>query len=65
MRSSSITSELPLSGKTQAIVVVQAQQIIETGTQSAALSYREVTLTFTREQGRWVVSRVESKPLEL
>jgi len=63
--SSKITSETPIIGKNQAVVSVQAQQVIEAGLTPAALSYVEFTVTFTREQGVWKVSRIESKPLEL
>lgn len=63
--SSRIASELPLQGKTEAIVVVQAQQVVETSTKAATISYREIRLTFRREAGAWIVSRVESNPLAL
>lgn len=63
--SSRITSELPLGGKTQATVSVQAQQTIEANAQPAVVSYQEIIITFTRDQGRWLVSRVETKPLDL
>lgn len=63
--SSRIASELPLQGKTEATVVVQAQQVVETSTKAATISYREIRLTFRREAGGWIVSRVESNPLAL
>lgn len=63
--SSKITSDMPVIGKSQVVVSVQAQQSIESGTASAALSYREFMVTLSREQGRWVVSRIESRPLDL
>ncbi len=63
--SAKITSDLPLIGKTQAVVTVQAQQSIETGQKPVGISYREILVTFTYTQGRWVVSRVESKVLAL
>lgn len=63
--SSRIASELPLQGKTDATVVVQAQQVIETSTKAAVISYREIRITFRREAGAWIVSRVESNPLAL
>lgn len=63
--SARITSDLPLIGKSQATVTVQAQQIIEAGQKPASISYREIVVTFTYMQGRWVVSRVESKALAL
>jgi hypothetical protein len=63
--SSRITSDLPLKGKTQATVVVQAQQTIETGTQPAVISYQEITITYVRSASGWTVTRVEAKPLAL
>ncbi len=63
--SSRIASELPLQGKTEATVVVQAQQVVETSTKAAVISYREIRITFRREAGAWIVSRVESNPLAL
>jgi hypothetical protein len=63
--SSRITSALPLIGKTQATVTVQARQTIEADRKPAVISYQEIAITFTYDQGRWVVSRVEAKPLSL
>lgn len=63
--SARITSELPLIGKTQATVTVQARQTIEADQKPAVISYQEIAITFTYDQGRWVVSRVEAKPLSL
>ena len=63
--SARFTSDLPLAKQKSATVVVQAQQIIETGQKSAVISYHEITITFTLTQGRWLVARVASKPLDL
>ncbi len=63
--SARITSETPLAQKTKATVTVQAQVLVETDQKSAVISYREMIVTFTLTQGRWIVSRVESKLLAL